>query len=307
MLKFLKVSFAILAILYLLSYTANWLWLGEVLVNFQLQFAIVFALFALIFLFKKVKIFTLSAFFFIIPPALQVFLVMLPTEQIEIEGEISQLKVQLINVWSANTNYERVQNFIRSEDADILIIVELTPSWAQAMSSLKNNFLEWREDVRTDNFGLGIYSKIPLHNIQTHIWSETGHPSFTAELTQNGKKINLIATHPYPPKHPNGLELRTEHFKNMTQYINEMEGPILLMGDLNCSPYSPHFKNLLAETNLRDSRKGFGIQATWPALFIPAAFPIDHALFSSEFNVLSRTKGRKIGSDHLPIILTVEY
>jgi endonuclease/exonuclease/phosphatase (EEP) superfamily protein YafD len=307
MLKFLKVSFAISALLYLLSYTANWLWLGEVLVNFQLQFAVIFALFATVFLFKKVKIFTLSAFLFIIPPALQAFLVLLPTEQIEIEGEISQLKVQLINVWSGNTDYEKVQTYIKTETADILIIVELTPSWAQAMNPLKSNFVEWREDVRTDNFGLGIYSKVPLINIQTHEWSETGHPSFSMEIVQNGKKVNLIATHPYPPKHPNGLILRTEHFENMTQFINEMEGPIILMGDLNCSPYSPHFKTLLAETDLSDSRKGYGIQATWPALFLSVSYPIDHALMSREFRVINRDNGPKIGSDHLPIILTVQY
>jgi endonuclease/exonuclease/phosphatase (EEP) superfamily protein YafD len=307
MLKFLKIGFISTVILYIISYTANWFWIGEMLVNFQLQFAVIFTLFAIAFLFSKAKILILSAIFFTIPPTLQVFLVLLPMEKVNLDEDINNLNVQLINVWSANKDYERVQNFIRSEDADILIIVELTPSWAQAMGPLKSRYSEWREDVRTDNFGLGIYSKIPLRNIQTHIWSETGHPSFTAEITQNGKKITLIATHPYPPKHPNGLKLRTEHFQNMAKYIQSIEEPVLLIGDLNCSPYSPHFKNLLAQTGLIDSRKGHAISATWPALFMPLAFPIDHALVSKEFNVISRQSGQKIGSDHLPISVSVEY
>ena len=305
--KFLKIGFISTAIIYLISYTANWLWIGEVLVNFQLQFAVAFILFAIGFLFTKAKILLLSALLFTIPPTLQAFLIYLPTETVNIEGDLNRLNVQLINVWSANKDYETVQNFIRSEDADILIIVELTPSWAQAMSPLKSQYVEWREDVRTDNFGLGLYSKIPLKNIQTHIWSETGHPSFTAEITQNGKIFTLIATHPYPPKHPNGLNLRTEHFENMAQYIQSIEGSIMLIGDLNCSPYSPHFKNLLEQTALIDSRKGNGINATWPALFMPLAFPIDHALVSKEFNVISRQSGQKIGSDHLPLSISVEY
>ncbi len=307
MFKFLKIGLISTAIVYLLSYTANWFWIGEVFVNFQLQFAILFALFAIGFLLSKAKILTFSALLFIIPPALQVLLVLLPNKQVVLDGDINQLKVQMVNVWSANTDYEKARNYIRSENADILVIIELTPSWAQAINSLKGNYTQWREDVRTDNFGLGIYSKIPLSNVQTHIWSETGQPSFTAEINQNGQTITVIATHPPPPKHPAGFKRRNEHFENMTQYIQGLEGPIMLIGDLNCSPYSPFLKDLLTKTKLKDSRQGFGINATWPALFMPVSFPIDHALLSEGFNVLNRTSGPKIGSDHLPITFSVEY
>jgi hypothetical protein len=50
------------------------------------------------------------------------------------------------------------------------------------------------------------------------------------------------------------------------------------MGDLNVSPFSPHFQALLSGGNLKSAAQGFGWQPTWPTFLPPAGIQIDHAL-----------------------------
>jgi endonuclease/exonuclease/phosphatase (EEP) superfamily protein YafD len=54
---------------------------------------------------------------------------------------------------------------------------------------------------------------------------------------------------------------------------------------------------------LRDTRAGFGIQASWPTQIPPLGIPLDHCLVSPELVVLDRRLGPAVGSDHRPVIL----
>ena len=44
----------------------------------------------------------------------------------------------------------------------------------------------------------------------------------------------------------------------------------MLMGDMNCTSWSPYFQDMLTVSGLRDSRRGFGVEGSWPALAIAA-------------------------------------
>ncbi|MEE8238524.1 MAG: endonuclease/exonuclease/phosphatase family protein, partial [Nitrososphaerales archaeon] len=89
----------------------------------------------------------------------------------------------------------------------------------------------------------------------------------------------------------------------VSKSVSDQEDPILLLGDLNITPWSPIFKDFLRSTGLRDSREGFGLQPSWPTWFPPAWIPIDHVLVSSNVTVYDRKIERDIGSDHYPVIV----
>ena len=44
----------------------------------------------------------------------------------------------------------------------------------------------------------------------------------------------------------------------------------------------------------------------WPSLVAPAWIPVDHALVSSDIEVVKRFTGPYIGADHFPLILELE-
>ena len=78
------------------------------------------------------------------------------------------------------------------------------------------------------------------------------------------------------------------------------------MGDLNVSPWSAEFRQLLKDSQLRDSTKGFGLQPTWPTHVRLMQIPIDHLLYSSDIKIIDRRVGPNIGSDHYPLIVDLQ-
>ena len=81
--------------------------------------------------------------------------------------------------------------------------------------------------------------------------------------------------------------------------------PFVGLGDLNISPFSPHYQRLLDDTGLRNAAAGRGWQPTWPAMFLPVGIQIDHALVSPEIEVTAFHRGPANGSDHMSIIVDV--
>ena len=75
---------------------------------------------------------------------------------------------------------------------------------------------------------------------------------------------------------------------------------MVLLGDLNCTPFFPWFGRLLREGGLKDSGEGFGLPATWRSNGI--GLPIDHLLVSPSWQVLERrVHPDRMGSDHHPV------
>ena len=81
--------------------------------------------------------------------------------------------------------------------------------------------------------------------------------------------------------------------------------PLVVMGDLNTTPFSAHYRGTLRAGVLRSCVRGSGLVPTWPTWFPLAAIPIDHCLATADVRARSFRVGRNIGSDHYPISVDV--
>ena len=116
------------------------------------------------------------------------------------------------------------------------------------------------------------------------------------------QEFTVIATRPYPPVNARQSQVRDQQLQAVGELAAETAGPLLVMGDLNTSPWSPIFHELARTSSLRDSRRGYGLQVTWTgAPFV--WLPIDHVFVSDEIVIHDRRVGPDIGSDHLPILM----
>lgn len=85
---------------------------------------------------------------------------------------------------------------------------------------------------------------------------------------------------------------------------------VVLVGDFNCTPFSPVFARLVASSGLRDTaavdeaadRRGWRwiAPATWQW---PIGLMIDHALVDPATELVVRRLGAAIGSDHRPLVI----
>ena len=85
----------------------------------------------------------------------------------------------------------------------------------------------------------------------------------------------------------------------------QVEHPVMLIGDFNTTMWTRPYRTLEANTGLRNTRKGFGVLPTWSTFMPFAMIAIDHAFVSDDIGVVETRTGPRIGSDHLPLILTV--
>ena len=97
--------------------------------------------------------------------------------------------------------------------------------------------------------------------------------------------------------------LRDGQLAELATLVGHQRHPVMLLGDLNASPWSYPFRRLLRDTGLLNSMRGWGVQPTWPAPLGPLGIPIDHVLHSEEIRITRRSTGPWIGSDHLPLII----
>lgn len=223
----------------------------------------------------------------------------------------SQLRVYDANVYTANTHYEKVLAEIHREKPDLILLEEINAAWLDALAPLRKSYPYVLACPREDNFGIVLFSKLPFVNSRVEYFGKAQLPSLVATVPVQSENVLVIGTHSLPPSTQENFVERNEQLAKIADFINTQSRPVLLLGDLNMTPWSADYKKLIVATGLRNARMGYGLQASWPThlpllprrLMPPFRIPIDHALYSKHFVVADYRRGRDIGSDHLPLLV----
>ena len=221
-------------------------------------------------------------------------------------AEVRRVRIVSCNVLTKNTNKESVLKFLRETKPDVALFMEVDQAWADALQPLLSEFPFHRFVAREDNFGIALLSTSKFKEINVREFDASGVPSIVAVVDFDDCQLRVIGTHPLPPIGSERSNRRNQHLAQLAELVKDSVLPTVVVGDLNCTPWSPHFRRLLQRAKLADSRLGFGIQATWPTDILPLRIPIDHALVSPEIGVFHRFVGPHIGSDHFPIVVDIQ-
>lgn len=218
------------------------------------------------------------------------------------------LRLVSINVHTSNNQRDRVIEFIRQHNPDIVVLQETDDAWIESLDrALSPQWPYHAARSRADNFGIAIYSKLPWRSCEFVELSEAlSVPSVVARFDlPNGEPLNLIGTHPLPPMTHSMWEARNSLFTGLAERTNQL-GPTrtIVAGDLNCTPWSYWFGRLLRESRLENSAVGYGLNISWrPYRTAVLGLPIDHLLVGEEIDVDDRWTGGDVGSDHRPVVL----
>lgn len=213
------------------------------------------------------------------------------------------VKLMLANVLASNGNAERFIELVKKEQPDVLLMQEATPAWLALLEQIDAAYPYKLSEPRDDPFGIALYSKFPLDSSAIIEAPPHGYPDLLARAIIGSARVTIISSHPSPPLGSANYGARNLGLDNAAKLAARSPAPLIVIGDLNTTMWAHHYRRFVQVSGLRNARRGFGIEPTWPLFLLPAMIPIDHCLVSDDITVTDFRTGPNIGSDHLPIIV----
>ncbi len=216
---------------------------------------------------------------------------------------LPQVRIRILQInpqADKNRNISGVIGYIRELQPDVLAVTELSDDWKRALEAEFGDY-PYRVIASKYSSGLALFSKLPIvdQEIVYYPGDPVEHPQIRCHLKSSAGAIKCIVAHPTVPKKM--VASRNAELLGMGEVAAKSGSPCVVLGDLNCSPWSYHFAHLLEVGKLKDSEQGFGPQPSWSTEMLIPFVPIDHFLVSHDIEVLNRVLGPNLGSDHLPV------
>lgn len=219
--------------------------------------------------------------------------------------EAIPIRVLSANVLAANPTPGKVVDLVRESEADVVVLVDAEGErWREALAALGEIYPHRVPDRWRAGAPVVLFSRWPVPAETVVQPAAAERPYVVARLAAPGATPLVVGVHPASPSptEPEDSRERNYQLDHIGATVEGIAGPVVLAGDLNTTPWSPHFRDLLAATGLRDAGTGQGWLPTWPVRLGPVGIPIDHVLVRGEVAVAGLRRGPDIGSDHYPLI-----
>ena len=223
--------------------------------------------------------------------------------------ETGELRVLSFNVLASNRRFGDVVEFIRASDADVVVLHEVTSRWEEAIEEAAATFDDWPYEItearaRGDLFGSLVLVEAGA-TVESFGFALTD-PRAIEILLPDG--VALLAIHPLSPSSEFRAQQNDRQLLFATQWAAGQDGPAIVVGDFNATPWSFPFRRLISSTDLSNSARGYGLDLSYPADGNALVrVPIDHLLFSDGLAVVDRRLGPAMGSDHFPLTVDLAF
>lgn len=272
-------------------------WLLDLLANFRVQYAVALTAFGSLLLLARWRRTALVAFAGVLLNAVVIVPLFfgggstIPPED--------PLTVLSFNLFASNERYGEVISYIEEVDPDVVFLHEASRPWEIAMESSGLDYEITQSRSEELIFGTLVLTR-PGDQV-TSFGFTTGGPR-AVEVVHDG--VAFLGIHPLAPTTEERAALRDAQIEFAAEWAAEQSGPTVVVGDFNATPWSHPFRALMAATDLHNSQRGYGVEASFPTTsFFAFRVPIDHLLHSDDLVVSDRVLGPPMGSDHYPLVV----
>ncbi|MGI8822393.1 MAG: endonuclease/exonuclease/phosphatase family protein [Acidimicrobiia bacterium] len=152
------------------------------------------------------------------------------------------------------------------------------------------------------NYGVTILTTVDVE-VELLEFARAAGDAVRLELAFGDGTVVVYGVHPPSPTNAADTAYRDDVLARVGRAVAEETDPVIVVGDLNATPWSNGFRNLTGPGDLVNSLEGFGYGASWPTrLPAIARIPIDHVLHTRQLTVISRQLGPATeASDHRPV------
>lgn len=238
------------------------------------------------------------------------------------DANVARVKVLAANVHTTNRNHTAILDLIRDEDPDIILLMELNRSWLEDLRGLKEKYPVTRSlPDETGNFGIGLWTRLEVDEAQVVSMldredqlSRLDVPQLDATFDLRDMqdptvrhRIRFIGLHPLPPTSWSRSRARDAVLARAANSVSEKPPmPTIVAGDLNLTRYCRMIRRMTGPAQLSDATAP--VRFSWPNRWSwwAMGIRIDHTLVSDHWRVIDVHAGGDIGSDHMPIVATLQ-
>lgn len=256
----------------------------------------------------------------------------LPKPTVSVSG--TPLKVISFNMWGSNPPQEDIVDWLLTQDADVVLLQEITPDWVdnQVPELLDSYPYQFSQTTDIRRWGLGVLSRHePLTFAYIDLENDGSGTHQRLTFDYDGTTIAVYNVHLHKPLGGTDhirLPIKQAFVDQFTRYdssgrdsqVRELLAvlidephPFIVAGDFNLTEFAALYRPLAA--TMYDSYRigGSGFGATWPVAkraglpsWLPPMVRIDYIWHSAAFKTVTSERGPRLGSDHLPLIATLD-
>lgn len=245
------------------------------------------------------------------------------------------LRVVTANVWGNNHDLSTIEDWVRSTDADLVLLQEISPAHAQAnLPGLLDAYPYQANQADLSRWGSNTtLSRYPIVETSEVDLGVANQPELVRVVVDiQGQRIAVYNVHlawpggdsrvPLPARIQNPYlhmalgfndRPRNQQIEQLLRHLQDEPYPYIVAGDFNTSDHSVIYGQIAVQMKDSFREAGNGLGKSWPVSrtrglpgIIPPLVRIDYIWHSDAFQTLQAEIGPAIGSDHLPVLATLE-
>lgn len=289
----------------------SWWWRFELLDHFRWQYCWLLAIPLLIGLWQRQR----WSLVWLVPQAINGALILsLAWPVLSRAADGPSLTVLHANIDHKNPQPTAAIEYVDRQVADIVFLQEITPTTLPLIVEGLHNYRLVAAEPKTNSHGSAMF--VPLESsleiVQKHIIQVPNYsqrPLLTVDIRFGETIVSLMSVHITRPGHAGASRFQNIEFQSVADWGRrqiDVGKSVVIIGDFNSTPWSQRIRNMVRRGNLKNSQQGWIWQMTWPGhLSFLFQIAIDHCLHSPDLITQHRTTGPYVGSDHLPLTITL--
>ena len=185
-------------------------------------------------------------------------------------------------------------------------MLETNTWWQEKLDVLEHDYSYPINCPLENIYGMHVCSRLPLEDIALQFLVQHDAPSMHAMVVlKSGQQVRMHFLYPSPPSPAENDESAEPDAELLVvaKSVAEVEGPVIVAGDLNNVGWSATTRLFRKISGLLDPRVGCGMLNTFHAEHWFIRWPLEHLFHRRHFTLSFMQRLPTCGSDHFPVLV----
>jgi endonuclease/exonuclease/phosphatase (EEP) superfamily protein YafD len=216
----------------------------------------------------------------------------------------TEVRVMTLNLRNRHASADSFRALIEAEDPDIVLLTELPQDETPLLQAVGDRYPQRTASRRGSPFDVVLLSRWTVETWSADRSVTTFLPVLTARLcdpSSSTRCLTVVGLHAARP-FGSGADGQKAQLSLVVDAVKAVPtGRVVVLGDLNLTPWSATFRRFVREAGLSDNPRERGLVATWLSRFPLFGLALDHVLAGHGVEIVQSRVGRDVGSDHFAV------